>query len=172
MLIRYRKFWHQLLQQPLTSMGTSITRDLLGLPSRSLLERYTNVFVVFFLSGGLHVVLDFVQGIPMQESGAMLFFATAPVGLLIEDGIKALWKSLSPPDKSVPRPMWHRTLGLLWAMAWLGITSTWYFYPQTLRPQNQALVPLTLANQVSLPMLAGIVLVGGAVIAFVFEVEV
>jgi hypothetical protein len=166
------KFWHQLLQQPLTSMSTFITRGLLCLPSRSLLERYTKVFVVFFLSGGLHVVLDFVQGIPMQESGALLFFAMAPLGLLIEDGIKAFFESPNSSEKSVPRPLWQKSLGLLWAMVWLAVTSTWYFYPQMLRPQNQALVPFTLANQVPLPMLAGIVLVGGAVIAFVFETEV
>ncbi|OQD82255.1 hypothetical protein PENANT_c022G01824 [Penicillium antarcticum] len=168
----WAKFWHQLLQQPLTSMGTFVTRDLLCLPSRSPLERYTNVFVVFFLSGGLHVVLDFVQGIPMRESGAVLFFAMAPLGLLIEDGIKALWKSQTLSGKSTPRPMWQKTLDLLWAMAWLGVTSTWYFYPQMLRPQNQALVPFTLAHQVPLPVLAGVVLFGGVMIAFVFEAEV
>ncbi|KAJ5087018.1 hypothetical protein NUU61_008325 [Penicillium alfredii] len=173
----WANFWHQLLRQPLTSVSTFITRDLLGLPPRSLLERYMNVFIVFLLSGGLHVILDIVQGIPAQESGALLFFAMASLGLMIEDGIEALWRSIwkrkdeKKTDNQVP-PLWQRALGLFWAMAWLGVTSTWYFYPQMLRPQNQVLVPFSLASQIGLSTLAGVVLVGGVVVALVFEVEV
>ncbi|KAK4861626.1 hypothetical protein LT330_003661 [Penicillium expansum] len=169
------KFWHQLLQNPLTSVSTFITQDLLGLKPRSLMQRYMNVFVVFFCSGGLHLVLDIVQGIPAQESGAMLFFVTAPLGLMIEDCIKALWRSFLKSNKSsqkIPKPLWQRALGLTWSMAWLGVTSTGFFYPQVVRPQNQALVPFSVAGQIGLPIQAGVVLVGGAVLAKVFEVEV
>jgi hypothetical protein len=171
----FRKFWHQLLQQPLTAVSGLITRDLLGLPSKSLAQRYTNIFVVFFFSGGLHVVLDVVQGIPAQESGAMLFFATAPLGLMIEDSIKFGWRYISESETSISKgakPLWQRVLGFLWSMAWLGVTSTGFFYPQVVRPQNQALVPFSVASHVGLPVQAGIVLVGGAVLAKVFEVEV
>jgi hypothetical protein len=170
-----RKFWHQLLQNPLTAVSGLVTRDLLGLPPKSLLQRYTNVFVVFLFSGGLHVVLDIVQGIPANESGAMLFFATAPLGLMIEDGIKAGWRYTSKSDNSGQNgstPLWQRVLGFLWSMAWLGVTSTGFFYPQVVRPQNQALVPFSLVNHIGLSAQAGVVLVGGAMLAKVFEVEV
>lgn len=139
------------------------------------MQRYMNVFVVFFCSGGLHLVLDIVQGIPAQESGAMLFFVTAPLGLMIEDCVKALWRSFLKSNKSsqkIPKPLWQRALGLMWSMAWLGVTSTGFFYPQVVRPQNQALVPFSVAGQIGLPIQAGVVLVGGAVLAKVFEVEV
>ncbi|KAJ5950382.1 uncharacterized protein N7479_008795 [Penicillium vulpinum] len=171
----WAKFWHQLLQNPLTSVSAFITQDLLGLRPRSFLQRYMNVFVVFFCSGGLHFVLDIVQGIPAQESGAMLFFLTAPLGLMIEDGVKAIWGSFSKSNgqsQKNPKPLWQRALGLTWSMAWLGITSTGFFYPQVVRPQNQALVPLSVAGQIGLPIQAGIVLVSGAVLAKLFEVEV
>lgn len=134
-----------------------------------------NVFVVFFCSGGLHLVLDIVQGIPSQESGAMLFFVTAPLGLMIEDTIKMVWKYLSKSNgqsQKLPKPLWQRALGLTWSMVWLGVTSTGFFYPQVVRPENQALVPFSLAGQIGLPIQAGIVLVGGVVLAKVFEVEV
>lgn len=170
-----RKFWHQLLQRPLTAVSGFITKDFLGLPSDSVIRRYTNVFIVFFFSGGLHVVLDIVQGIPAQESGAMLFFVTAPLGLMIEDGIKLLWKLVSKSkntSRTGPKPLWQRVLGFLWSMAWLGVTSTGFFYPQVVRPQNQALVPLSVASYIGLPAQAGMVLVGGALLAKVFEVEV
>lgn len=57
-------------------------------------------------------------------------------------------------------------------MAWLGITSTWYLYPQMLRPQNQALVPYSVASQIGLPVVVMVVVVGGAIVAFVFEAEI
>ncbi|KAI3211286.1 hypothetical protein CBS147311_922 [Penicillium roqueforti] len=166
------KFWHQLLQNPLTSVSAFITRDILGLTRRSLIARYMNVLIVFSCSGGLHLVLDIVQGIPAQESGAMLFFITAPLGLMIEDSVKALWKSFCGPSQKIAKPLWQRALGLTWSMAWLGVTSTGFFYPQMLRPQNQALVPFSVADRIGLPIQAGILLVGGAVLAKVFEVEV
>ncbi|KAJ5924400.1 hypothetical protein N7466_008587 [Penicillium verhagenii] len=172
-----RKFWHQLVREPFVSVGTFITRDILGL-SKPPLERYTNIFLVFLFSGGLHVILDVIQGIPGWESGAMLLFMTAPLGLVIEDSIKALWRSgkginrgIESADKEGP-PIWQKVLGFVWAMAWLGITSTWYFYPQMLRPENQALVPYSFASHVGLPAVAGAVLAGGALVAYVFEVEV
>ncbi|CAI7593687.1 unnamed protein product [Penicillium palitans] len=169
------KFWHQLLQNPLTSVSAFITQDILGLTPRSFVQRYMNVFVVFFCSGGLHLVLDIVQGIPPQESGAMLFFVTAPLGLMIEDVIKAFWKYFSKSNgqsQKLPKPLWQRALRLTWSMAWLGFTSTGFFYPQVVRPENQALVPFSVAGQIGLPIQAGVVLVGGAVLAKVFEVEV
>lgn len=174
----YSKFWHQLVREPFVSVSTFITRDILGL-SRSPLERYTNILLVFLFSGGLHVILDVIQGIPRQESGAMLLFMTAPLGLLIEDGIKALWRTCTGTsrtaktgDKEIPVPLWQKIIGFCWAMAWLGVTSTWYFYPQMLRPENQALVPYSLTSQFGLPIVAGTVLAGGALVAYVFEVEV
>ncbi|KAJ5761069.1 hypothetical protein N7520_008225 [Penicillium odoratum] len=170
------KFWHQLVREPFVSVSTCITRDMLGL-SRSPLERYTNILLVFVFSGGLHVILDVIQGIPVQESGAMLLFLTAPLGLVIEDGIKATWRSCTGTNRAenlmkTPPPLWQKVLGFFWAMAWLGVTSTWYFYPQMLRPENQALVPFSLASRFGLPVIAGVVLVGGGLVAYVFEVEV
>lgn len=104
----------------------------------------------------------------------MLFFVTAPLGLMIEDGIKAIWESFSKSgqSKNIPKPLWQRALGLTWSMAWLGVTSTGFFYPQVVRPENQALVPFSVAGKIGLPIQAGIVLVGGAVLAKLFEVEV
>ncbi|KAJ5128592.1 hypothetical protein N7448_002309 [Penicillium atrosanguineum] len=172
------KFWHQLLRQPLTSVSKFITRDLLGLPSQTSAEKYMNIFTIFFFSGALHVVLDTVQGIPADESGAMLFFSLAPLGLLIEDGIRTLWRAFvdlsygNQTNKKGTLPMWQKTLGFLWTMVWLGVTSTCYLYPQMLRPQNQALVPYSLASQVGLPVVGLAVVVGGAIVAFVFEVEI
>ncbi|KAJ6028195.1 hypothetical protein N7540_003771 [Penicillium herquei] len=173
------KFWHQLVRQPFGSVSSFITCDILGLPPKSTIEQYTSVLLVFFFSGGLHVILDIVQGIPGEESGAMLLFMTAGLGLMIEDGIKDLWRKISASrkaggsrNKDTPMPLWQKVVGFMWAMVWLGITSTWYFYPQMVRPENQNLVPFSLASQVGLPVVGAAVLIGGLLVAFVFEVEI
>lgn len=173
--LTHRKFWHQLLQRPLTTVSGFVTRDLLGLPPRSAVQRYMNILIVFFCSGALHLVLDIVQGIPAHESGAMLFFVTAPLGLMIEDAIIALWNYASTSNgsrKEIPKPLWQKVVGFSWSMLWLGVTSTGFFYPQVVRPENQALVPFSVASQIGLPLQAGVVVFGGLVLAKVFEVEV
>ncbi|KAJ5108441.1 hypothetical protein N7456_005116 [Penicillium angulare] len=174
------KFWHQLVRQPFSSVSAFITGDVLGLPHKSLLERYANVILVFLFSGGLHVILDIVQGIPGQESGAMLLFMSAPLGLMIEDGIVALWrcfggqsnKAQGSQKKENASPAWQRVIGFCWTMAWASVTSTWYFYPQMLRPENQNLVPFSIASVVGLPIVGGVVLLWGAIVAYLFEVEI
>ncbi|KAJ5716853.1 hypothetical protein N7488_002499 [Penicillium malachiteum] len=172
------KFWHQLVRQPFGSVSTFITRDILGLPPKSSIEQYTVVLLVFFFSGGLHVVLDIVQGIPGEESGAMLLFMTAGLGLMIEDGIKDLWRKVSASRragesrKDTPVPLWQKIVGFMWAMGWLGLTSTWYFYPQMVRPENQNLVPWSLASKFGLPVVGAAALIWGLLVALVFEVEI
>ncbi|KAJ5103030.1 hypothetical protein N7532_003559 [Penicillium argentinense] len=175
----WAKFWHQLLRRPLTSVSAFITQSLFGHASKSSFQHYMIVCLVFFFSGGLHVVLDLVQGIPVEESGAMLFFALAPLGLMIEDCIRLLWNSLSPlrssdqlKETKTAKPRWQKVLGLLWAMAWLGTTSTWYFYPQMLRPQNQNLVPFSVVSQLGFSVVTALVGIGAAVLFLVFEVEI
>ncbi|KAJ5887558.1 hypothetical protein N7495_007599 [Penicillium taxi] len=171
------KFWHQLIRQPLTSMSVFITR-VIGLPRGSLLNRYSNVIIIFMLSGLMHIAIDTVQGIPSQESGAFLFFTSAPMGIMIEDGITGLWKSLCPrvETKSTQQSvhLWQRALGFCWVGAWLGITSTLYLYPQMRRPENSALVPFSFAEYVGLPLggFAGFVGIIGLVVAWLLKAEI
>ncbi|KAJ6061859.1 uncharacterized protein N7446_005979 [Penicillium canescens] len=93
------KFWHQLLRQPFTSLSNFIARDVLCLPRSSLVERYTNVFIVCFFSGLLHLLVDILGCVPAQGSGSMFFFLSFVLGFMIEDGVKAMWKSMYPQAK-------------------------------------------------------------------------
>lgn len=107
-----------------------------------------------------------------------MFFTLAPLGLIVEDGVKAYWRYVSGPEETSDAkshkalPYWQQILGLVWTMAWLGVTSTWYFYPQMLRPQNQNLVPFSLADQFGLSVVAGAVVSGGAALALLFRIEI
>lgn len=162
-----------MLRHPLSSVSDFITHDGLGLARGSLLGKYTVVYLVFFFSGGLHVVLDYVQAIPVNESGALLLFNLAPLGMMLEDGVKAAWKrAQAAGNEGRQLRVLLKALGYFWAMGWLGITSTWFFYPQMLRPENQNLVPWSLAQTAGLPIIGGVVVVWGILVALVFEVEV
>ena len=172
--ISTRKFWHQLLRQPFTSLSNFITRDVLCLPRSSLIERYANVFIVFLFSGLLHLFIDVGAGISAQESGAMLYFLSFVLGFMIEDGVKAMWKSVFPLTKEYtgPPPIWQRAVRFVWTMGWIGVISTRYFVPVQ-RPELQSvLVPFNVTDRIGLPALVGVVGVGAAFLQIVFEVEI
>ncbi|OQE44634.1 hypothetical protein PENCOP_c002G06649 [Penicillium coprophilum] len=166
------KFWHQMLRLPLTSTSNFLARDALGLP-RSSLERYVNVFIVFFLSGLVHVVIDSVRNVSPKELGTMSFFLSFVVGYMIEDGVLALWKRTRGSQNSGLPAWWQRALGFWWVITWLGVTSPWFFRLAMQKPEEQmVLVPFSVAGFMSLPVLKSIVIGGGLVLKIVFEGEI
>lgn len=160
-------------------MSNFVTREILRLPRPSVLERYTNIFIVFFLSGVLHVLTDRIQSIPFQYSGAIIMFPITAVGVMFEDGVQDLWKRFNPPaakkgssDEVVPL-LWQRVVGYLWTMTWLAVVSTYYFYPiYELPGELTTLVPLSLTEKLGLQPLGPIVLVAGPLISYIFGAEI
>ncbi|GKZ37640.1 hypothetical protein AbraIFM66950_009289, partial [Aspergillus brasiliensis] len=152
--------------------------------------RYTNVFVVFFLSGALHVIADVVGRVPVRESGSMVFYLSFTLGYMIEDGVQAVWKRLQGPGKAPSSSssssssssdggggdepeVWKKILGYIWVVAFLTVTSVGYFEPVRERLERQmALVPWSVAEVVGLDVLGGVVVVGGVVLMMVFKIEV
>ncbi|KAF4764707.1 hypothetical protein HAV15_001541 [Penicillium sp. str.  len=168
------KFWHQLLRLPLTSTSNFLARDVLGLPRSSFVERYTNVFIVFFFSGLTHAILDSLRNVSPWDFWTMSFFLSFVIGYMIEDGVQGLWKRKlgSQNDSGLP-VWWQKALGFCWVIIWLGVTSPWYFRPGMLRPEEQmVLVPFSIVGLISLPVLKSIVIGGGLVLKFVFEGEI
>ncbi|KAJ5114907.1 hypothetical protein NUU61_000666 [Penicillium alfredii] len=180
----YRKFWHQYLRQPFTSISNFAVRDVFRLPRSSILERYTNIFFVFLISGILHVIVDILQGLPAHRSGAMPFFLSFVLGIMLEDGAQAIWWHLfTSGDRKTPRksstreavvpPLWQRILGLCWVWAWLAVTSTWYFTPMIqLTTKDSVMIPFSFAERMGLPVISSALLASGAVLAFAFEIEI
>ena len=169
-----RKFWHQILRINFTAVSNFITREILRLPKPSVLERYTNVFVVFFLFGLLHITTDVILNIPIRESGAMTFFLSFTVGFMIEDGVQAAWKQLRGPQKPREEPeLWKKVIGFVWVVAFLAVTSGVYFRPGQKRPDSQvAMVPWSVAKIIGLDVVVGMIALGGIVIKLVFKCEI
>lgn len=173
-----RKFWHQFLRQPFTAVSNFISRKLLHLPRLSILERYTNNFLVALLSALLHTLVDTVQGTPLDYSGSLAFFLSMILGMMIEDGVRALWNRVQPPSDTkqssgeASLPAWRRAVGLVWVMGWLGVTSTFYFHPISQLPAGETtLVPLSLVEIIGFETVGVVVAISGPVIGFAFAVE-
>ncbi|KAJ5611975.1 hypothetical protein N7510_005169 [Penicillium lagena] len=172
-------FWHQMLRKPFTAVSNFVARNLLCLPRPSILERYINIFIVFLLSGMMHVFVDVSKGIAPQDSGAIAFFTSFTIGFIIEDGIQILWKRLwTSKDNNYPRgkvylSTWQKTVGFCWVMLWLSIVSTWYFEPmrQSTVDQN-GLVPFRISSRFGLHAVLPAVIVGAVILHIVFETEV
>lgn len=170
------------MRRPFTSVSNYVARNVLNPPRSSILERYTNLFIVFFVSAVFHVVVDILQSIPMEKSGSMSFYLAFVLGIMLEDGVQEVWKRTGCPDASREAMVYHstnimsfwkRAIGFIWVTIWLGATSTWYFVPMTQSATGDLhMVPLSVANHLGLEPLVGVILIYGAVIAFIFEVEI
>lgn len=169
------------MRQPFTSISNFITRDVLNLTRSSILERYTNLFIVFLVSAIFHVIVDILQSIPMERSGSMPFYLAFVVGIMLEDGVQNIWKQVQTLDVSQEEAkqssdivsLWKRAAGMVWVMLWLGVTSTWYFTPM-IQSTNDDLrvIPFSVAKYIGFQSLIGIVMGSGVGIAVMFEVEV
>ncbi|OOG00685.1 hypothetical protein ASPCADRAFT_125695 [Aspergillus carbonarius ITEM 5010] len=125
------KFWHQYLRWPYTSVSTAITCRILRLPKPSIIERYTNLTIVFALSATMHVVTNIVSGVEGGNTGTMLFFLSQAGAIAFEDTVQHCWAALQQGKKfgAAETPLWQRCVGFMWLFCWLGATFPWWWYP-------------------------------------------
>jgi hypothetical protein len=127
------KFWHQHLRFTLTSFSDSLCKDILRL--HGAVQRYTNIFVVFALSGTMHLAQDLVFGFSWRQSGAMVFFCAQAVGIMVEDAVQSIWRRVDGrvgDEKNAPTPMWAKVFG--WAWTWVFLTYTCNVYMAPYEP--------------------------------------
>lgn len=122
------KFWHQTLRNNFEGPSRFIIYKILHLPRGSLLARYSFIFLVFFLSGVLHVVSDIGMNLPPSQSGALRFFCTNAFGIILEDGVQELCRRLNGRKDS--NGLWSRTLGYVWVVVFLSWSTACWQYPQ------------------------------------------
>lgn len=173
MLIPNSKFWHQMLRLSFTGVSNFISRDVLRLPKPSLVERYINVFLVFFISGLMHLLANPVQSISLRQSGAMPYFLSFVIGYMIEDGVASLWKQIRGSRYTEDLSLWQKTIGFCWVFGWIGVSSTFYFGPQIGRPECAPfLVPFSILNSLGLPATSALLVVGGILLKLKFKIEI
>jgi hypothetical protein len=117
-------------------LSTWITRDVLRLPKPSLLERYSHIFFAFTFSGILHITIDKGERRPGLAT-RMLFFQSSAIGIILEDGVQALWRRFFGEkfikiDAEVPR--WKKLIGYIWVWSFFIVVSPWSYYPTARQP--------------------------------------
>ncbi|KAJ5085512.1 hypothetical protein N7532_010283 [Penicillium argentinense] len=171
----WSKFWHQFLRQHFTGMSNFISRDVLHLSRPSILERYTNVFIVFLQSAIMHIMIDFVAGIPWKLSGTVAFFMSFVLGFMIEDGVQALWNSIFPPTKTedgkILTPLWKKVVGMLWTMTWIAVWSTPYLERSMQLPAND-LMPIGVVDKTGVTPVGGAICVGAILLCLTVGPEI
>ena len=149
-----RQFWgcfyHQLVRRGCGSIAHAITYHALGLSRGRFLGRYLFIFLTFAVSGAFHTFSDISQGVPLQESGAMSFFCIQAVGIMVEDGVQAIFLTSTPKLWGQKRAyLLRRLIGYLWVLTWLIWTTPAWTYPLMRQDQGGRLLPVSVLASVA-----------------------
>jgi hypothetical protein len=168
-----------MIRWPFTATSNYLARDLMALPRPSLLERYTNIFFVFLVSGMMHVVSDLFMGISVSQSTSLLFFCSMTLGIIIEDAVQAVWSRLSDSHRpgrastvdsdGCAVPCWRKLVGFIWVCSWLSLTTPVWLYPLQRKEKSSFLVniPDLVGTRTAIAMTVG----SGLLVKYIFRGE-
>lgn len=133
--------WHQITRKKFTTIANYLTNSVIAfshlpLKPKSILHKYMELVFVFLISGVLHQAVEVTQGLAWKESGAVRFFLTMAFGIMLEDFIKWVWKSLiqtsvkSDGTKTKDQvSCWQKTIGYIWVVLYFSWASPVWMYP-------------------------------------------
>lgn len=100
----------------------------------------------------MHALNELPQGIPWEHSGAIRFFCTQAVGIVLEDAIQAAYRQALSRRKGGPSTRRSFTImGYLWVAMFLIWSTLVWIYPGMSQNTGQAkdrVVPLSLIQAV------------------------
>ena len=108
-----------MLRATLEGISDLLNHDLLHIPKGTWLARYLKIWIAFFISGSIHAGMV-EDSYDIRGSGTVRFFCTQAFGIMLEDGVQAIW-ARSPYDrrKKLDTPVWHKIVGFLWLLAFM-----------------------------------------------------
>ena len=124
-------FWHKYQQQKMAKPAAYVTNRILRVPKSTLLSRYTSLFITFLISGYMHALTEIAQDIPWNNSGAVHFFCTQAIAIILEDGAQGIYRRISKPSsKDAVRSLAiYRWIGYLWTTIFLIWSTPIWIYP-------------------------------------------
>jgi peptidoglycan/LPS O-acetylase OafA/YrhL len=160
-------------------MSSFITQRGLGLPKPSILERYTNILLVFTLSGILHVLTDIGAG-RTTYFGTLLFFQSFTLGFAIEDAVQELWrrffettKPTRASESGTKTAKWKKVAGSIWTICFICVVAPWYGYPIVLTPlEERWILPYLFTEKLGAPATGLAVSLGAAILKVAFKPEI
>lgn len=126
----HRVFWHQVMRQRLSALANLGTYHVLCLRKNTLLARYVFLFTAFAASGLFHGSSDIGAGIKWEENGAMRFFVTQALGIMVEDGVQAAFRARIAKRRRGQNESMSVAVGYAWVVIWISWTSPAFFYPK------------------------------------------
>ncbi|KAI1048894.1 hypothetical protein LB506_004766 [Fusarium annulatum] len=127
-------FWHQGLQNNLRGTATWIVKNIFRMKSYSLPSRYLKILLAFALSGLVHVPSDMGSAVSAKDSGAIQFFSTQLIGLMLEDVFGDLFL---PLWKYKFTRLLARLAGYLWVITFLAWSGPVRWFPVILRQRPE-----------------------------------
>jgi hypothetical protein len=145
------------------------------LPRPSLLERYTNLFLAFTFSGIFHVFIDLGNG-KTALGLTMLFFQSSALGIMMEDGVQALWRKYSGEkfmDKDNGKFTWKKVVGFVWVICFFSLVAPWYTYPAARMPSGREMkLPIQFTKSYGDKAAITSIVVLGSILVGVFKAEI
>ncbi|KAF5265263.1 hypothetical protein FOXYS1_3916 [Fusarium oxysporum] len=162
-------FWHQGLQNNLRGTATWIVKNIFRMKSYSLPSRYLKILLAFALSGLVHVPSDMGSAVSAKDSGAIQFFSTQLIGLMLEDVFGDLFL---PLWKYKSTRILARLAGYFWVISFLAWSGPVRWFPVILqqRPETE-LIRLSafkpMAKVMSCNMISPLYAIGGLLLAYI-----
>jgi len=118
-----------------------MTHKVLQLPPGAL-AKYTKLFLSFFISGYMHAFAESATGLSLQQSGAVRFFCTQAVGIMIEDIVKETFVDRSLKRGQASATIRH-VLGYVWVVCFLAWSTPAWLYPDAVKGPKTPFLPFS-----------------------------
>lgn len=122
------------MRQRLTSLAHYVTHHTLRLSKGTLPARYISLLITFAVSGIFHALADVGTGLTWSESGSVSFFVTQALGIMVEDGVQAVYHSWRDKEAggalTGTERLLTRYVGYFWVAVWMCWSGPDWFYPK------------------------------------------
>ncbi|KAF2799621.1 hypothetical protein K505DRAFT_345774 [Melanomma pulvis-pyrius CBS 109.77] len=138
-------FWHQTNEKKFTTISHYLVHDDFTIRRGTTIARCLRILAAFMSSGIMHMLVDLASGIEFGSSGAMKFFNTQALVLIIEDAVIRAYQRL--PRVMRLSKVAENGIGFSWVSLFLAWSVPTYVYPMMWRSNqglNDSTIPFTL----------------------------
>ncbi|RAL04539.1 wax synthase family protein [Aspergillus ibericus CBS 121593] len=143
----WSRVWHQCNTHKFRAIARFVVQDVLGFLPRTPACQYAQTLMVFAASAVMHLLIDLSAGISISRSGAVQFFCTQAVGILVEDLVVGIYSALRGLSPSRSASWGERFIGFLWVSAFFVWSLPAYIYPMLYRSNmglTDSVVPVSI----------------------------
>jgi hypothetical protein len=149
-------YWHSLLRWPLVTISSAIQHHLI--PASGRLQQIIQLFLIFSLSGILHMLSAVYAGVPDNIGAILLFFVGNAVAIVVEDLVRPRPRAGRDSDTA-----WTRFLAFFSLLTWTYVSVPLFAYTALRLPvETNEVMPVSFVEEVGWRAMAGVVSAGWA----------